>query len=161
VLQLLGSSAAVSLLAALGTSSAADEVAVASRATTEREAMDAIAAKKATDDAAVAERVAMDKRAMDAAAEEKASTNTMEVEGPPWRCPVGVWLSPLLLLWQELKGLPYLAAQFPLPSIDSVALGSPGVKPHSEKAETKPPYMCLGCSNHTYNNNEINRCHVQ
>jgi hypothetical protein len=30
------------------------------------------------------------------------------------------------------------------------------VIPHSEKAETKPPYVCPGCSNHTYNNNLIN-----
>jgi hypothetical protein len=35
------------------------------------------------------------------------------------------------------------------------------VIPHSEKMETKPPYVCPGCSNHTYSNNMINRCHVQ
>jgi hypothetical protein len=35
------------------------------------------------------------------------------------------------------------------------------VVPHSRKAETKPPYMCPGCSNHRYNNNMINKCHVQ
>jgi hypothetical protein len=35
------------------------------------------------------------------------------------------------------------------------------VVPRSEKAETKHPYMCPGCSNHTYNNNMINRCHIQ
>jgi hypothetical protein len=35
------------------------------------------------------------------------------------------------------------------------------VVPYSEKAEMKPPYICLGCLNHTYNNNMINRCHVQ
>jgi hypothetical protein len=35
------------------------------------------------------------------------------------------------------------------------------VIPHSEKAEMKPPYMCPGCSNHMYNNNMINMCHVR
>jgi hypothetical protein len=25
---------------------------------------------------------------------------------------------------------------------------------------TKPPYVCLGCSNHTHGNNMINRCNV-
>jgi hypothetical protein len=37
----------------------------------------------------------------------------------------------------------------------------PLVVPHFEKAETKPPYVCPGCLNHTYNNNMINKCHVQ
>jgi hypothetical protein len=32
---------------------------------------------------------------------------------------------------------------------------------HSEKAVTKPPYVCLGCSNHTYNNNMINSAIIQ
>jgi hypothetical protein len=31
----------------------------------------------------------------------------------------------------------------------------------SEKIETEPPFVCLGCSNHTYNNNMINMCHVR
>jgi hypothetical protein len=34
------------------------------------------------------------------------------------------------------------------------------VIPYSEKVEMKPPYVCPGCSNHTYSNNMINRCHV-
>jgi hypothetical protein len=33
--------------------------------------------------------------------------------------------------------------------------------PRSEKAEMKSPYMCPGCSNHTYNNNMINMCYVR
>jgi hypothetical protein len=33
--------------------------------------------------------------------------------------------------------------------------------PRSEKEGTKPPYVCLGCSNHTYSNNMITRFHVQ
>jgi hypothetical protein len=37
----------------------------------------------------------------------------------------------------------------------------PLVIPRSEKTEMKPPYVCPGCSNHTYNNNMINRCHVR
>jgi hypothetical protein len=35
------------------------------------------------------------------------------------------------------------------------------VKPRSEIAGTKPPYMCSGCFIHTYSNNMINRFHVQ
>jgi hypothetical protein len=35
------------------------------------------------------------------------------------------------------------------------------VIPHSEIAETKPPYVCPGCFIHTYSNNTINRCHIQ
>jgi hypothetical protein len=35
------------------------------------------------------------------------------------------------------------------------------VIPHSEKEGTKPPYMCTGCSNHTYSNNMITRIDVQ
>jgi hypothetical protein len=35
------------------------------------------------------------------------------------------------------------------------------VIPHSEKMKTKPPDMCPGCLNHTYNSNMINRCHVR
>jgi hypothetical protein len=35
------------------------------------------------------------------------------------------------------------------------------VIPHSEKEGTKPPYVCPGCSNHTYSNNMITRIHVQ
>jgi hypothetical protein len=31
----------------------------------------------------------------------------------------------------------------------------------SEKVGTKPPYMCPGCSNHTYSNNMITRFYVQ
>jgi hypothetical protein len=37
----------------------------------------------------------------------------------------------------------------------------PLVIPRSKKGEMKPPYVCPRCSNHTYNNNMINRCHVQ
>jgi hypothetical protein len=35
------------------------------------------------------------------------------------------------------------------------------VIPCSEKEGTKPPYVCPGCSNHTYSNNMITRFHVQ
>jgi hypothetical protein len=35
------------------------------------------------------------------------------------------------------------------------------VIPHSEKEGTKSPYVCPGCSNHTYSNNMITRIHVQ
>jgi hypothetical protein len=35
------------------------------------------------------------------------------------------------------------------------------VIPRSEKMEMKPPYVCPGCSNHTYINNMINMCHVR
>jgi hypothetical protein len=35
------------------------------------------------------------------------------------------------------------------------------VIPHSEIAETKPPYVCPGYFIYTYSNNMINRCHVQ
>jgi hypothetical protein len=35
------------------------------------------------------------------------------------------------------------------------------VIPCSKIAGTKPPYMCPGCSNHTYSNNMITRFHVQ
>jgi hypothetical protein len=35
------------------------------------------------------------------------------------------------------------------------------VIPRSEKEGTKPPYVCPGCSNHTYSNNIITRFHVQ
>jgi hypothetical protein len=35
------------------------------------------------------------------------------------------------------------------------------VIPRSEKEGTKPPYVCSGCSNHTYGNNMITRFHVQ
>jgi hypothetical protein len=34
------------------------------------------------------------------------------------------------------------------------------VIPHSEKEGMKPPYVCPGCSNHTYSNNMITRFHV-
>jgi hypothetical protein len=34
------------------------------------------------------------------------------------------------------------------------------VIPRSEKEGTKPPYVCPGCSNHTHDNNIINRCNV-
>jgi hypothetical protein len=34
------------------------------------------------------------------------------------------------------------------------------VIPHSEKERTKPPYVCPGCSNHTYSNNMITRFYV-
>jgi hypothetical protein len=34
------------------------------------------------------------------------------------------------------------------------------VIPRSEKEGTTPPYVCLGCSNHTHGNNMINRCNV-
>jgi hypothetical protein len=34
------------------------------------------------------------------------------------------------------------------------------VIPRSEKEGTKPPYVCPGCSNHTHDNNMINRCNV-
>jgi hypothetical protein len=35
------------------------------------------------------------------------------------------------------------------------------VIPRSEKEGMKPPYVCPGCSNHTYSNNMITRFHVQ
>jgi hypothetical protein len=35
------------------------------------------------------------------------------------------------------------------------------VIPRSEREETKPPYVCPRCSNHTYSNNMITRFHVQ
>jgi hypothetical protein len=35
------------------------------------------------------------------------------------------------------------------------------VIPRSEKEGMKPPYVCPGCSNHTYSNNMITRIHVQ
>jgi hypothetical protein len=35
------------------------------------------------------------------------------------------------------------------------------VIPRFEKEGTKPPYVCPGCSNHTYSNNMITRLHVQ
>jgi hypothetical protein len=35
------------------------------------------------------------------------------------------------------------------------------VIPRSKKMEMKHSYVCPVCSNHTYNNNMINRCHVQ
>jgi hypothetical protein len=35
------------------------------------------------------------------------------------------------------------------------------VIPRSKKEGTKPPYVCPGCSNHTYGNNMITRFHVQ
>jgi hypothetical protein len=38
---------------------------------------------------------------------------------------------------------------------------SKSVIPRSEKEGTKPPYVCPGCSNHTYSNNMITRIHVQ
>jgi hypothetical protein len=34
------------------------------------------------------------------------------------------------------------------------------VIPRSEKEERKPLYVCPGCSNHTYNNNLINRYNI-
>jgi hypothetical protein len=34
------------------------------------------------------------------------------------------------------------------------------VIPRSEKEGTKHPYVCPGCSNHTHDNNMINRCNV-
>jgi hypothetical protein len=37
----------------------------------------------------------------------------------------------------------------------------PLVIPHYEKAEMRPPYVCPERSNHTYNNNMINMCHVR
>jgi hypothetical protein len=37
----------------------------------------------------------------------------------------------------------------------------PLVIPRYEKAKMKAPYVCPGCSNHTYNNNMINMCLVQ
>jgi hypothetical protein len=40
-------------------------------------------------------------------------------------------------------------------------VGMAVVIPHSEKEGTKPPYVCPGCSNHTYSNNMITRFHVQ
>jgi hypothetical protein len=54
---------------------------------------------------------------------------------------------------------------FPLSLIDEMlkrlANHSFCVIPHSEKEGTKPPYVCSGCSNHTYSNNMITRFHVQ
>jgi hypothetical protein len=115
-----GSLATMSPAAAPGTSGAAAEAAAASTATAEREATD-VKAKKATDNAAAAERAAVD-----AAVEEKAAANVAAAEGPPWRQPPQSWLSPLLLLRREPRGQPYLAAPHPLPSVNSVALGSLG-----------------------------------
>jgi hypothetical protein len=37
----------------------------------------------------------------------------------------------------------------------------PSAIPRSENEGTKPPYVCPGCSNHTYSNNMITRFHVQ
>jgi hypothetical protein len=34
------------------------------------------------------------------------------------------------------------------------------VIPRSKKEGTEPPYVCPGCSNHTHDNNMINRCNV-
>jgi hypothetical protein len=36
-----------------------------------------------------------------------------------------------------------------------------GATSRYEIAETKPPYVCPGCLTHTYNNNMINKCHIQ
>jgi hypothetical protein len=48
------------------------------------------------------------------------------------------------------------------PSIGSKGgIGVVIVIPCSEKEGMKPPYMCPGCSNHTYSNNMITRFHVQ
>jgi hypothetical protein len=69
------------------------------------------AVKKVADDEVVVERAATDKRVMDATAGEKAVSDTR--------------LSPLLLRWRELRGLSYQAALLPLPSIGSMAPGSP------------------------------------
>jgi hypothetical protein len=67
--------------------------------------------KKVADDEVVVERAATDKRVMDVTAGEKAVSDTR--------------LSPLLLRWRELRGLSYQAALLPLPSIGSMAPGSP------------------------------------
>jgi hypothetical protein len=63
-----------------GTSGTADEEAVASRATTERQAMDA-AVKKAVDDAVADKRATANKMAADEAAEEKVATDAVAAEG--------------------------------------------------------------------------------
>jgi hypothetical protein len=47
--------------------------------------------------------------------------------------------------------------RFPIPRLDDM----PDVIPRSEIAGTKPPYVCPGCSNHTYSDNMITRFHVQ
>jgi hypothetical protein len=52
-----------------------------------------------------------------------------------------------------------------IPSETYLKLKTPGptgiVIPRSEKEGTKPPYVCPGCSNHTYSNNMITRFHIQ
>jgi hypothetical protein len=60
--------------------------------------------------------------------------------GPPWtggHCRA-----------RELTGARHPAAPVP-------------VIPRSEKDGTKPPYVCPGCSTHTYSNNMVTRFHVQ
>jgi hypothetical protein len=44
---------------------------------------------------------------------------------------------------------------------DSLTGEGADVIPHSEIAGAKPPYVCPGCSIHTYSNNMINRFHVK
>jgi hypothetical protein len=39
--------------------------------------------------------------------------------------------------------------------------GEEAVIPRSKIVEMKPPYVCLKCFIHTYNNNMTNRFHVQ
>jgi hypothetical protein len=46
-------------------------------------------------------------------------------------------------------------------NLSTSSLATPSVIPRSEKEGTKPPYVCPGCSNHTYSNNMITRFHVQ
>jgi hypothetical protein len=45
--------------------------------------------------------------------------------------------------------------------LDYALVGINRVTPRSEKEGMKPPYVCPGCSNHTYSNNMITRIHVQ
>jgi hypothetical protein len=131
--------------------------------------------KKAADNTMVAERAIADKRAADVAAEKKVVDDAMATERDAMEAAPGMWLSPLLLQRRELRGSPYLVTPPLLPRGDSVAPGCHGMLwdavfafsssmfilfllyPCSKRVEPKPPYVCQGRSNHTYNNNMIIR----